>query len=70
MAEYKPLPGGIEGEIRRLIIKRLVTDDPAEKAKIMSRLVAAESCRAFLAKLPGQEYLVHDGGTISAVERR
>lgn len=64
MTEKRILPGGIEGEIRRLEIKRLCTTDPVEKEKIARRLKAAIECREILRKLPGQEYLVHEGGTI------
>lgn len=66
MTEKRILPGGIDGEIRRLEIKRLCTNDPDEKEKILRRLVAARNCRDILRKLPGQEYLVRDGGTLHA----
>lgn len=64
MIKRRALPGGIEGEIRRLEIKSILTDDPKEKEKILRRLSAARECRAFLNKLPGQNYLTHDGGHI------
>ena len=58
------LPGGVEGEVRRLEIMLLLTDDPKEKTAIQRRLTAAREYRDILDKLPGQSYLTQ--GTINS----
>ena len=52
----------IDKEIRKLEVLYLVTDDSKKKEIIRQRLAAEKRVKAFLDGLPGQEYLVRDGG--------
>ena len=64
MIEKRIYHGGVDDHIRRLEIKRLLTDDPKQKEELRDKLAAAKRCKAFLDKLPGQEFCIHDGGYI------
>lgn len=59
MAKKKPV--GIEREIQTIIIRRLCTDDPAERRALLDKLVEAESRRVFMNTMRGHEYLIDSG---------
>lgn len=54
-------PSGIDGEIQRLKIRLLLTDDPEERGRILSRLASATFCRSKMKEWPGAEILFREG---------
>ena len=43
----------IDRDIRRLMARKILTDDPQEKARLTAEIRSAENARSLMKKLPG-----------------